>query len=166
MSLTSTARLRTPTLLVVGLLVLAACQGAASPSPSPTTAPTEAPTATEAPSGTVSGEIYTVNVGMGTVGDYLTGEDGKTLYVKQGDSTSATTCTGECLTAWPPFTLDEGETAVAGTGVSGTLATFTRPEGDTQVTYNGQPLYYFSGDTNAGDTNGQGIGGVWSVAAP
>jgi hypothetical protein len=35
-----------------------------------------------------------------------------------------------------------------------------------QVTIDGHPLYTFSGDTAAGDTNGEGIGGVWFVASP
>jgi hypothetical protein len=30
-----------------------------------------------------------------------------------------------------------------------------------QVTYGGRPLYYFAGDAKAGDTNGQGVRGVW-----
>jgi predicted lipoprotein with Yx(FWY)xxD motif len=29
------------------------------------------------------------------------------------------------------------------------------------VTYGGRPLYYFAGDAKAGDTNGQGVRGVW-----
>ena len=35
--------------------------------------------------------------------------------------------------------------------------------GKKQVTIDGVPLYYFSGDTKAGDTNGQGVGGIWFV---
>ncbi|MBT8143965.1 MAG: thiol oxidoreductase, partial [Gammaproteobacteria bacterium] len=31
----------------------------------------------------------------------------------------------------------------------------------TQVTYQGRPLYFYAGDANPGDTNGQGLGGVW-----
>jgi hypothetical protein len=37
------------------------------------------------------------------------------------------------------------------------------------VTYNGHPVYTFSGDSSAGDTSGQGInafGGVWYVVSP
>jgi predicted lipoprotein with Yx(FWY)xxD motif len=41
--------------------------------------------------------------------------------------------------------------------------------GSSQVTYNGHPLYWFSGDTKAGDTNGQGLddfGGEWYAISP
>ena len=57
--------------------------------------------------------------------------------------------------------------ALAGAGLSSSLlGRIKRPDGTTQVTYNGMPLYYFSGDANPGDTNGQGIGGVWFAAQP
>jgi hypothetical protein len=45
-----------------------------------------------------------------------------------------------------------------------TFGTITRSDGTTQVTYNRMPLYYYSGDSAAGDTNGQGKLGVWFVA--
>lgn len=152
-------------LLTVVAFLVGACSTVGTPAPAGSTPP--AATASPAASAGASGGVtYSVNVGMGAVGDYLTGEDGKTLYVKQGDSTAAPNCTGACLTAWPPFTVDSDETVAAGSGVNGTLATFQRPEGQTQVTYNGMPLYYYSKDAKAGDTNGQGVAGVWSVAAP
>jgi hypothetical protein len=45
----------------------------------------------------------------------------------------------------------------------------TRSDGTKQVTYDGHALYYYSGDTAAGQTNGQGIDGFgakWWLVAP
>ena len=57
--------------------------------------------------------------------------------------------------------------AMAGEGVDVTLlGTITRDDGSTQVTYNGWPLYYFHEDVAAGDTNGQGVEGVWFLVSP
>jgi predicted lipoprotein with Yx(FWY)xxD motif len=163
----SITRTKRPAVLLAAMLfVVGACSSAGTPAPAGSTPPAATSSAAGSASASGGGTTYTVNQSSGAVGSYLTGEDGKTLYVKKGDTTAATNCTGACLTAWPPFTLDSGETVTAGSGVSGTLASFQRPEGTTQVTYNGQPLYYFSKDTKAGDTNGQGVAGVWSVAAP
>jgi hypothetical protein len=59
---------------------------------------------------------------------------------------------------------------MAGTGVtSGDLGTITRSDGTKQVTYAGHPLYYFAGDSAAGQTNGEGshgFGAPWYVVAP
>jgi predicted lipoprotein with Yx(FWY)xxD motif len=44
-----------------------------------------------------------------------------------------------------------------------------RSDGKAQVTYNGHPLYVFSGDEKAGDTKGEGVnafGGNWYVVDP
>jgi predicted lipoprotein with Yx(FWY)xxD motif len=65
-----------------------------------------------------------------------------------------------------PSAIAAGASAKAGSGVSGTLASITRADGGTQATYNGAPLYYYAPDTKAGDTIGQGSGGVWFVAKP
>ena len=53
------------------------------------------------------------------------------------------------------------------------LGTVTRSDGSHQVTYNNLPLYTFTGDSAAGQTNGQGVveqygavSGTWSVVAP
>lgn len=113
------------------------------------------------------GEVYTVDAATTTdLGTFLTGEDGKTLYYFANDTApGASSCEGDCVTNWPLFTLEEGETLAAGAGVTGVLATFPRADGTMQVSYDGRPLYYFAGDAAAGDTNGQGRGDVWYVAA-
>jgi predicted lipoprotein with Yx(FWY)xxD motif len=49
------------------------------------------------------------------------------------------------------------------------LSTTPRADGTTQVVYNGHPLYSYSGDTKAGDTNGEGVtafGAGWDVVSP
>lgn len=138
--------------------------------PAPSAGASAPPSAEGSPSGSSEGDVYTVAKAQGSaaVGAYLTGEDGMTLYTFKPDAAAAgkSTCNGDCATAWPPFILEDGETAVPGDGVSGSIATITRDDNSQQVTYNGAPLYYFSQDKSAGDTTGQGKSGVWFVAAP
>ena len=45
----------------------------------------------------------------------------------------------------------------------GALGIASRTDGTQQLTYNGAPLYLFIGDTQPGDTHGQGSDGVWFV---
>ena len=113
-----------------------------------------------------AGEVYTVNATTTDLGTFLTGEDGKTLYYFAKDTApGASVCEGDCVTNWPLFTIEADETLAAGDGVTGVLASFPRADGTMQVSYDGRPLYYFAGDSAAGDTNGQGKGDVWFVAA-
>jgi predicted lipoprotein with Yx(FWY)xxD motif len=44
------------------------------------------------------------------------------------------------------------------------LGLITGTDGSTQVTYDGHPLYYWQGDTEAGQTTGQGVNDIWWVA--
>ncbi len=99
-------------------------------------------------------------------GKHLAGANGMTLYIFKKDSPGKSACAGDCATNWPPFTLSGDDKATAGAGVTGKLSTIKRADGDRQVAYDGAPLYYYSGDSGAGDTNGEGVGGVWFVAAP
>jgi predicted lipoprotein with Yx(FWY)xxD motif len=86
----------------------------------------------------------------------LVSADGRTLYLFEGDENGKSTCTGACATAWPPYTVPGMPHAGPGIDQS-LLGTIHRPDGTTQVTYNGHPLYLFSGDTKSGDAKGQGI---------
>jgi len=60
--------------------------------------------------------------------------------------------------------------AKAGSGIkSSLLGTIRRSDNTTQVTYNGHPLYYYAGDSQAGQHNGQGVdafGAKWYVVTP
>jgi len=126
--------------------------------------PAEPSPAASAEASAAAGESYTLAV---SAGGYLTGEDGKSLYTFAKDTPNQSACTSDqCVQNWPAWTIDSGETVVAGDGVSGTIATFARADGAMQVSYNGAPLYTFAGDAAAGDTKGDGVGGVWSLAKP
>ena len=69
------------------------------------------------------------------------------------------------FSTWPPLTVASGENVQGPTGATGAFGTITRQGGALQVTYDGRPLYNYSGDSAAGDTNGQGTNGVWFVAS-
>lgn len=143
-------------------LVVAACGqtgGAATATPA---GPAATAMASEGAAG--SAAVITIDLQQGTVGAFLTGKAGMTLYVFSKDAANTSNCSGSCAATWPPFVLGAGETAVAGTGVTGSVGTLTRSDGSTQVTIGGKPVYYYSGDSAAGQTNGQGLEGLWYVA--
>lgn len=97
---------------------------------------------------------------VGNLGTVLVDGTGRTLYLFESDSGTTSNCTGGCASTWPALLTVGTATADAGAD-SGMLGTTTRDDGTTQVTYDGHPLYLYSGDSTAGDANGQGIGGVW-----
>lgn len=92
----------------------------------------------------------------------LTNTQGMTLYYFTPDSATTAACTTGCVSTWPPLLL-QGSTPAGVTSLSGTLNAVSDGNG-MQVEYNGHPLYTYSGDTAAGQTNGEGIGGKWFVA--
>ncbi|HEY4702891.1 MAG TPA: hypothetical protein VIH64_13430 [Streptosporangiaceae bacterium] len=113
--------------------------------------------------------VSTKNVpGVGTV---LVNGKGQTLYLLTSEKGGKITCTASngCTQAWPETTLPSGTTAAkAGTGVqSSLLGTVKGATGAMEVTYNGWPLYTFSGDSGAaGVAHGQALtsfGGTWYV---
>jgi predicted lipoprotein with Yx(FWY)xxD motif len=100
----------------------------------------------------------TVAVASSSLGDILVDAEGRTLYAFTKDKGGQSACSGQCADNWPALTGP----ATAGTGVrAALLSTAAQADGSSQVTYGGKPLYYFAGDAKAGDTRGQGVGGVW-----
>lgn len=97
---------------------------------------------------------------------YLIGQTGMTLYTFMNDTPNTSNCTGQCITNWPALLVAEGQEPTAGPGASGALGVFVRDDGKRQVTYKGQPLYYWQADKKPGDTTGDGVGNVWKLAAP
>jgi predicted lipoprotein with Yx(FWY)xxD motif len=152
--------------VVVVALIAAAC-GSSTPS-----ATTSSPADTQAPAGTTattgaSTQVVADAMANSKIGDtILVNASGLTLYKFSADSAGKSACSGACAMAWPPVTVTTGSTPKGGSGATGTFGTITRSDGTLQVTYNGTPLYTFSGDSAAGDTNGQNLtsdGGTWTV---
>jgi predicted lipoprotein with Yx(FWY)xxD motif len=142
-----------------GAAPTATTQAASSPAP-------EASPTTEAASSPSAGGIATiVTAEAGELGTILTTLDGYTLYFFANDvaGSGASACEGGCAAAWPPLPVAGAPTG--GEGVTGELGTITRPDGLTQVTYDGKPLYMFANDASPGDTNGKDVPN-WSVATP
>lgn len=90
----------------------------------------------------------------------LADSSGKTLYYFTSDSATSATCSGSCAQLWPPLTASG---APMGTSLPGSLMMISSNNGS-QVTYNGHPLYRYSGDQNQSDTKGEGLFGKWYVA--
>jgi predicted lipoprotein with Yx(FWY)xxD motif len=95
----------------------------------------------------------------------LTNAQGMTLYYRTTDAPPTTVCSGGCASAWPPLLASGSNTPTSKTSLPGKLSVQTDANG-TQVEYNGHLLYTFSGDTAAGQTTGEGFGGVWHVCTP
>ena len=82
---------------------------------------------------------------------------GKTVYVFDNDLGEAmSTCEAACATTWPPVL----GTAASIENVPG-LSLIARSDDSMQVAYLGRPLYTFSGDTAAGQNNGQAVNDIW-----
>ena len=120
-----------------------------------------------APQEATKAKPATVRVAKTNLGKILVNSKGRTLYLFQADSGTTSACADACAAAWPPLT---SATPKVGKGAKASLAsTATRSDGKAQVIYNGHPLYTYSGDKKAGNTNGQGVnafGGLWYVISP
>jgi predicted lipoprotein with Yx(FWY)xxD motif len=145
------------------IFALAAAGGLAACGAAGGTGTTSAP-GTTAPASTGA----TVSTGTTSLGTVLTNAQGFTLYYFLPEKNSTLgACTGGCLTAWPPLVATGSPTSTS--AVTGTLATVSvmvNGTAENEVTYNGWPLHTYASDTMPGQTNGQGIAGMWFAATP
>ncbi len=94
-----------------------------------------------------------------TQGTYLTDFQGMTLYTYDKDTKGISNCSGKCQAAWPPYTSG----ATAEKTLPTNITIITRDDGSKQFAWKDMPLYYFAGDTKAGQANGVGISN-WHLA--
>jgi predicted lipoprotein with Yx(FWY)xxD motif len=130
-------------LLLAGMLVLAACGDDADGGSDGTDAAAEG--------------VSTASTDLGTV---LVDPDGFTMYVFTNDTDGESTCYDACADTWPAVPGDAAISSDLDDSIFGTTA---RTDGTEQLTVDGQPLYLYTPDTNPGDTTGQGVGEVWFV---
>jgi predicted lipoprotein with Yx(FWY)xxD motif len=139
---------------------LAACGGSDN---------SDSTSATAASAGTGGETVATKSVGG--VGDVLVDASGAVLYTNDMDKGSKIACTGECLTEWTPLEAPSGAAPTSGdSAIEADLGTVKRPDGTSQVTFGGMPLYSFVED-QPGQATGDGFsdsfGGtsfVWTAA--
>jgi predicted lipoprotein with Yx(FWY)xxD motif len=173
---------------LVSALLLAACDsstdnaGGTSPGSIASIAPVAtaaSESATSAPAGDGSGDsagtttTEVIAQAVSGTGDVVTDGKGMTLYRYDKDepNPSKWTCSGACTKTWIPvivqdFPQDSPQDSVRTTGVDKSLLGTVHRDGEPQLTLAGWPLYRYSGDTAAGQVNGQGQDGQWHAVTP
>jgi predicted lipoprotein with Yx(FWY)xxD motif len=157
-------------LAVVGALVLAACGGSSTSSSSGagSTPSYGAAKPNNSNTSNSSGAASVLSTKTSSLGTFLVDGNGRALYLWDADHGSKSTCSGACAQAWPPLTATATPKA-SGAVKASLLGTTKRADGTSEVTYAGHPLYLFAGDTQAGQTTGQGsngFGAPWWVVTP
>jgi predicted lipoprotein with Yx(FWY)xxD motif len=104
----------------------------------------------------------------GTLNPVVVNGAGFTLYRFDKDTAKPpkSNCDGDCAKTWPPVLVQPGGKVFLDGMQSSDVGTVQRTDGTLQVTVGGWPVYRFSKDTAAGQTNGQGVGGTWFGVAP
>jgi predicted lipoprotein with Yx(FWY)xxD motif len=109
---------------------------------------------------------FTLTSASSPVGRILVSANGSTLYDFVPDTPTSSTCTSvSCVFLWPPLIADGPVTVAPGLDPQ-LVGTIRRPDGSTQITYGGHPLYTYNSDVTAGMVTGQALlqsGGYWYV---
>jgi predicted lipoprotein with Yx(FWY)xxD motif len=115
----------------------------------------------------MTGGTVTIEAADSEFGEILVDSNDQAIYIFENDSKNKTVCYGECAKAWPPVLAKSA--AAAGAGVDESLlGTVERRDGDRQVTYAGQPLYYYAHE-DPGQVLCHNVdlnGGFWWVLGP
>lgn len=91
--------------------------------------------------------------------DVLVDANGMTLYTFDKDTKDVSNCYDGCAAKWPPLFAETGDKAEGDYGI------IDRKDGTQQITFKGEPLYFWVNDQAPGDKTGDGVGGVWHVIA-
>ena len=97
-----------------------------------------------------------ISGGRAAFGTKMIDSRGLTVYLLSSDRAGRSNCSAACQRVWIPVTSLGGKPH-AGTGFrQSDVGSIQRSDGSDQVTFDGFPLYYFTGDTMPGETGGEG----------
>ncbi len=151
-------------LLLVGACGEQATHAASPPSQVATSTPSLTAPASPSAEATASTQV-TIKLADSRYGRILVDASGRALYLFDADKGPMSTCYTACAAAWPPFIVTQAP--AAGPDLAQALTSTTvRNDGSRQVTYNGHPLYYYTGDHGPGEVNCEAVvefGGGWYV---
>jgi predicted lipoprotein with Yx(FWY)xxD motif len=91
------------------------------------------------------------------VGNVYTDANGMALYTPEQEADGTIACTGSCTSIWIPLKPPASGSPTKAPQVQGTIGVIDRPDGTSQVTLDGAPLYRFVQDTAARTVNGNGV---------
>jgi predicted lipoprotein with Yx(FWY)xxD motif len=135
-------------LIAIGL---AAC-GSSSNSSSTNSSTTNGSTAASK-----AGGATVTTMSISGVGTALVDSKGNALYTNNKDSGSTVACTGSCAGIWVPLAApSSGQPTSGDAAVQAKLAVVMTPDGTSQVTFGGKPLYTFVQDS-PGQATGNGV---------
>jgi predicted lipoprotein with Yx(FWY)xxD motif len=104
--------------------------------------------------------------------DVLTDAEGHTLYTADVEKDGQIRCVDACASFWEPVIASDADVEAANTTLSDDFGVVDRPDGESQLTYDGLPLYTFA-EEDAGELQGdgfvddfQGTHFVWAAARP
>jgi predicted lipoprotein with Yx(FWY)xxD motif len=148
---------------------------AVAPSPEaaqqpPAATPQETQTQQPAETGEPAAAQVVIKAGATKLGPTAVDAEGHTLYMSVLDSTDppkSVCLSRQCVGAWTPVALADGQRPLAGAGVDqAELGALVRPDKITQATLGGWPLYRFVQDQKPGDVQGEGLKGIWHAIGP
>jgi predicted lipoprotein with Yx(FWY)xxD motif len=117
----------------------------------------------------VTASATRVSAARTSAGTILLAPNGHTLYAFSRDKKNKDVCVtiSGCAGVWPMLTAKGGVSA--GPGVKQSLLGTITVKGKKQVTYDGHPLYTYTGDDGKKDTAYIGVsalGGTWPAVSP
>jgi predicted lipoprotein with Yx(FWY)xxD motif len=108
----------------------------------------------------------TLTLQKSPAGPILATGSGNTLYDFAPDTPSHSACVDDgCIFQWPPLVVNGPVRVEKGLDPS-LVGKLKRPDGSTQLSYGGHPLYRYNLDVTPGMVTGQAIdqnGGLWYV---